>query len=211
MAVLEHFYPSTLSGRDHSVKRIDADHPKCATYADTALTHDDISDDNVKLLVQTASRAGMQILLPAAFLYSTIDSINYIFSDAYEGWSQADLRTLLTGQRKLYRIAREVVFPALFDGRRDIASNCHQPALCHNVRQSIIKEVEIDALGLLSPFVVLDPSDDLAELCAPCRKVLKESYQAGRAKAWEELPEQFGLPRWAELRKARDDALADTY
>lgn len=193
------------------MKRMDADHSKCATYADTVLTHVHINDDNVELLVQTASQAGMQILLPAAFLYSSFDSIDCIFSDAYKGWSQADLRTLLTGQRKLYRIAREVVFPALFGGRRDIASNCHQPALCHLVRQSIIEEVEIDNLGLLSPFAVLDASDGLAELCAPCRKVLKESYQAGRAKAWEELPEQFGLPSWAELRKARDDALADTY
>lgn len=68
------------------------------------------------------------------FCFGPAQSFVTLLSDVFEGfegWAQADLRTLIVWQRKLHRVALETTFPAIFDVRRDVSDDCFDPESCH--------------------------------------------------------------------------------
>lgn len=207
VTTLQHFFPSTLSELDHSYNdcpdrchTFPAGHPfRCST----------LDNGDVRRLVQTARKAELHVLLPAAFLWLSVDEIPEILSEKYADWSRDELSTLLQGMLELDRIGRDDVFDALYSPQRDISDQCSNPAWCHDSRHAIIIDTQYWGYDKVMPFHTLDfEKSEAPQLCSACEDALKKSYLAGRATAWEQLPGVFGLPGWEELRKSASDALA---
>lgn len=209
MPAMDHFFPDTLVGHDHW--RGGCQDPCPSFSPDDPLQCDGTTDENIRLMIQTARRTGLTIFIPAAFLWLATSSVEYILSLAHEGWTQSDLNTVVIGQRELHYLARDDVFLPLFSSHRDMSDDCRSPAACHQRRHEIIDHVQsIEEYSTADPFHKLDMTKGApSKLCSSCRIVVEEAYLTGREKAWNELPEQFGLPSWDDLRKARDDLLAD--
>lgn len=214
MTRLEHFFPSTLEGHDHYVYQCT---PSCAVVLknDPARQHAHIvTHQNIIQMLQIARKTNILIFLPAVFLWASGDSVDTYLSPDNEGWTHPEIATLLRGQRHLYIAARVDVFSALYSSSRNISENCQKPEACHKARCCLIGLMELGHQydTIVHPFDSIESCiqrPEAAELCHPCKTKILETSQHGRARAWEHLPEYFGLPDWSALRSARDELLAE--
>lgn len=164
-------------------------------------------------LLNVARTAGLLILLPAAFLLACEDSIDTILGagSAFRDLSEINFDWLFKGQRHLFCIARSDVFSAIYSKTRDISPHCLSTNVCHTARHAIMAEfVEIEDHGTLNAFSPVDFNKPPASsLRVNCHTVFKDSYVSGRKKAWENLPADFGLPSWEDMKNARDETLSE--
>lgn len=206
MVIIEHFYPNTPAAYDHSTLHCNDDCP--ALSANRPI----LSTDNIHRLIQVAKKCDMLILLPAALLRLNAAPLDEMLADEnYNDWPQADIMQFFAGLLKLDFTARRTVFIELYSSRRQLTRPCAGPGMCSSVRQRLVQEIEGTIPGTISPFWSLDAPgvDKWLKLCSYCMQDLRKMWKDGREKAWEELPQQFGLPSWGELRKARDDHLTE--
>lgn len=209
VSTLEHIYPSTLHDYDHSTS---GSHPVCGEiwpqYPLRNAWHDEYE---ARRLVLVGRKAGLLVLLPVALLCLSENSTLQIVSELYEGWSREDIQMLLKGKQILDAVARDEIFRPLYSSRRNISEECSANLECHALRHQIISNitcVDNDDVWEILPFYPLYfDTGPPSLLCASCKEELRTSYLAGRAMAWSKLPGYFGLPSWAELRKARNDFL----
>ena len=148
----------------------------------------------------------MQILLPYAYFCGASLSVENLFlGRSQDGLSEEDTLLILSGQRQLRQLARDVVYTHLFAGKRDISLTCNTSQGCYEARDAIIRtRIESPEThgAFLKPFVFLGfNSEPIKGLCSTCKSTFKTSYLAGREEAWEKLPGVFGLPGWVELRE----------
>lgn len=98
-------------------------------------------------------------------------------------------RAVLRGRSGLCRVSRTVVFPRMFSSNLCILFDG-----CDSARLAVIAKY-MKADGYLDPFT----KRPFKSFCPDCRKMLEDDAEVGRLKAWEQLPEIFGLPGWQEL------------
>lgn len=210
LAILGHFFPDTLDGRKHYTISCDA---SCHVLARNPPLCDDLNDhaltsSAITRMVQAATDTGVLIFLPCAFLLTSEISTLRILSPEYDTWSMSNRLAVIKGQQELHRLARENVFRSVYSDARNMTPSCSSPEACHRARRWIMTQVEPGADNGTILFVEY-VTDTLPNLCKSCMSAFWDEYSSERAKAWEELPQLFGLPSWAELRKARDDVFSD--
>lgn len=99
-------------------------------------------------------------------------------------------RALLQGRSLLTLHARYEVYLALFR-----PTNC-----CDAAKISLLNKI-------LGPDGFIDPLHPrtINGFCKQCKKEIQRAIDVGRVKVWRELPENFGLPAWDELKKTTLD------
>lgn len=93
---------------------------------------------------------------------------------------------------------------------------CDGPASCAECRAKIRLSVERrrnyqpqNPLQQFLPFSIWDESDwdYLESCCNPCLASMKAHHQLAKQSVWDDLPQIFGLPTWAELERIKAEAL----
>lgn len=211
LPVLEHDFPSTLSGWDHLGECECCVRIRHMCFAEPC---EFPSDEDLLLMLQVAATTGMTIFLPAVYLFLCLQpSETLLTNKTYDALSRAELQTLMLGQRHLYTIVREDTFSTLFNvvDSQSISAQCLDPASCDITRRQIISEViEIDRAGTLHALCRFYFQDLPARtLCKYCAGEVFSDNAPKRAMTWDALPAQFYLPPWTELRASRGSLLAE--
>lgn len=199
---LLYVYPDSLKGFDE-VKSAGN------YYPDTHPLHDlDLNDAEGHIAVINAARdTDALVLLPAAMLRVFARGIPFVVEAVDESCVSLDLVNkiaILSALPALARLSRRHSFSALYSDDLSISPQCDGPFVCHKYRRRLLARLESSHTAFIAePFThVSFASGKFAHgLCTHCRTALKTSYEAGRVKAWEELPKAFGLPAWGVMRK----------
>lgn len=142
-------------------------------------------------------------LLPAAMLLFYDLKMETIVNAGKEfGLDSGTLDTILSAIPTMWTLAAKYSFKSILEDKMQISDRCLEPAKCFEVRKELRRQLEPWPC-IINPVEVIafGSGSTAAKLCVHCFDKVKEEYSSGRKAVFEELPQAFGLPDWATMRR----------
>ncbi len=194
--IVEHltpFYPDTLEEFD-------------ALEESNSLFSDSSSDKDFRLLA-LARKCEAHILLPLLFFFCATKPLQEIFA-ASSIVTQEDLRAIIVGRESLMKDANQAEQSTNLEVLGLRGGECFDET-CFSHRRDWVEITLTIGLDRSPPFPLLlppgdslDRTDDNSYMCKSCQKLNHKQAREIRQRAWDKLPNTFGLGSWDELRKA---------
>ncbi|KAJ7715209.1 hypothetical protein B0H16DRAFT_1340120 [Mycena metata] len=168
------------------------------------------NDIDIYPIIQTATEVGALWLLPVAYHdLCKLDMAHLLNSAQWKDLGEEVQKTCLIGhssqRQHIHKICR------FFSVVKKTGGSCADPPKCNALCQRLPLSPELWALSAY-------PLDGWGEaawrsfayagMCNNCVTENKALHGAGRQEFWDQLPQMFGLPGWAELEEMKRVALS---
>jgi len=167
-----------------------------------------MNEDDVDAVL-LAHEAEVPSLLPSAFYWISSDWDNLVSEIApqdtgnttegelagYNKLSNGDIVRIACGRDKLRKAFHEEIVKYMYGPSTE---GCIDTRGCKNCKGLVVRSDKWRELQW-SAGVTGDIRDYMNDLCSACNHALKLTMKEGRRKAWQKLPEYFGLKDWESL------------
>lgn len=189
---LKPFYPDTLEG-------FDALRKSKAPFTDSS------SDQDFRLLA-LARKCEAHILLPTVFFSCAKHPLPEILA-ASPIVAQDDLNAIIVGREILMKDANRASHITNLSLLRSRGGECLDESCIAKRRDSVDACLTFYSYRpppfplLLPPEGDFYPPDNPSRMCKECLKLTRKEAKNIRERAWENLPDAFGLGDWEELQQ----------